>query len=55
MALVKGKDREDLKGKTAAAVLGVQTVDARLEIDWYNSFLPVDSKFLEGIEERWWM
>lgn len=52
--LVMAKDEDELLKLASAATYAVQTFDTwRLEIDLWKSFVNVDLRFLEELDERW--
>lgn len=54
VVLVMGKDEEELLKLAAAATFSVQTQPWRLEIDFWKSFVNIDIKFLDGLQDEWW-
>jgi hypothetical protein len=51
--LVMGTDEKDLEKYTAALTFAIQMRPWRLEIDLWKSFVNVDMKFLEGLNDEW--
>jgi hypothetical protein len=51
--LVMGEDEEDLLRLTVAATFAIVTRPWRLEVDLWKSFVNVDLKFLEDLDDRW--
>ncbi|KAK5044594.1 hypothetical protein LTR84_010608 [Exophiala bonariae] len=54
VVLVMGRDEDELLKLAAAATFSVQTQPWRLEIDFWKSFVNVDVKFLDGLQDEWW-
>ncbi|KAF7909232.1 hypothetical protein EAE99_011447 [Botrytis elliptica] len=52
--LVMGKDEEELAKYVAGVTFAVQMRPWRQEVDLWRSFVNVDIKFLDGLDERWW-
>ncbi|KAK8900699.1 hypothetical protein QC760_010687 [Botrytis cinerea] len=52
--LVMGKDEEELVKYVAGVTFAVQMRPWRQEVDLWRSFVNVDIKFLEKLDERWW-
>lgn len=51
--LVMGTDEKDLLKLASAATYAIQTDPWRLEVDLWRSFVNVDLKFLEGLNDVW--
>jgi hypothetical protein len=51
--LVMGEDQEDLLRLVVATTFAIVTRPWRLEVDLWKSFVNVDLKFLEELDERW--
>jgi hypothetical protein len=51
--LVMGENQEDLLRLAVAATFAIVTRPWRLEVDLWKSFVNVDLKFLEELDERW--
>ncbi|KAI9649174.1 hypothetical protein NHQ30_001742 [Ciborinia camelliae] len=52
--LIMGKDEKELAKFVAGVTYAVQMRPWRQEVDLWRSFVNVDLKFLEGLNERWW-
>ncbi len=51
--LVMAADEEGLFKLVAATTFAIQTKPRRLELDLWKSFVNVDIKFLEGLDNKW--
>ncbi|EKG18620.1 hypothetical protein MPH_04093 [Macrophomina phaseolina MS6] len=54
MFLIMGKDKEECKKLTTAAMWAINTRPWRLEVDPWKSWWGVGLEFLEGLDDRWW-
>lgn len=52
--LVMATDEKELAKIVAGVTFAVQMRPWRQEVDLWRSFVNVDLKFLEGLDERWW-
>ncbi|MCJ1393917.1 hypothetical protein MMC18_006793 [Xylographa bjoerkii] len=51
--LVMGEDEKDLQKLATAVTFAIQTRPWRLEVDLWKSFVNVDYKFLEDMDDKW--
>ncbi|MCJ1377759.1 hypothetical protein MMC17_000855 [Xylographa soralifera] len=51
--LVMGEDEKDLQKLATAVTFAIQTRPWRLEVDLWKSFVNVDLKFLEEMDDKW--
>ncbi|MCJ1287642.1 hypothetical protein MMC26_006994 [Xylographa opegraphella] len=51
--LVMGEDEKDLQKMATAVTFAIQTRPWRLEVDLWKSFVNVDLKFLEEMDDKW--
>ncbi|MCJ1417711.1 hypothetical protein MMC32_004056 [Xylographa parallela] len=51
--LVMGEDEKDLQKVATAVTFAIQTRPWRLEVDLWKSFVNVDLKFLEEMDDKW--
>ncbi|KAG5296501.1 hypothetical protein I7I50_09691 [Histoplasma capsulatum G186AR] len=54
MILILAEDEEELLLLTSAVTFAVQTQPWRLEVDYWKSFINVDSAFLNGLQDGWY-
>ncbi|PGH06359.1 hypothetical protein GX51_02369 [Blastomyces parvus] len=54
MVLILAEDEEELLLLTSAVAFAVQTQPWRLEVDYWKSFINVDSEFLDRLQDGWY-
>ena len=55
VVLVMGENEAELVKLASAATFILQTQPWRLEVDFWRSFVNIDLKFLEGLNDGWWI
>ncbi|EEQ92317.2 uncharacterized protein BDCG_07437 [Blastomyces dermatitidis ER-3] len=54
MVLILAEDEEELLLLTSAVTFAIQTQPWRLEVDYWKSFINVESAFLDGLQDGWY-